>query len=115
MADRFDVVAVRIEDEGPVVVRMILGPESGTTVVAPARRDGRLMEGLHCRMVISGEGDVDGVPWLALDDPEVRLARPPESCDSVARLHDQLVAERGEGFLVEALAPLEVRHGDPYM
>ena len=30
-------------------------------------------------------------------------------------LHDQPVAERGEGFLVEALAPLEVRHGDPHV
>src|SRR5215204_5167663 len=36
MADRFDVVAVRIEDEGPIVARMVLGTKPGTTVVAPA-------------------------------------------------------------------------------
>jgi hypothetical protein len=36
MADRFDVVATRIEDEGPKIGRMALGPKPGTTVVAPA-------------------------------------------------------------------------------
>ena len=65
MAYRFDVVAVRIEDEGPVVGRVVLGAKPGTAVVVPARRDGRLVEGLHCRAVVGGEGDVDGVAWLA--------------------------------------------------
>src|SRR5215210_5922621 len=115
MADRFYVVAVRIEDEGPKVGRMVLGAKPGTTVVAPARRNGRLVKSLHPRTVIGDEGHVDGVARLALEDPEVRLARAPESCGSVAGLHDQLVAERGEGLLVEALAPLEVRHWDPHV
>src|SRR5215208_162315 len=115
MADRFDVVAVRIQDEGPKVARMVLGAKPGTTVVAPARRDGRLVEGLHCRTVVGDEGHVDGVARLALEDPEVRLARAPEPCGSVAGLHDQLIAERGEGLLVEALAPPEVRHWDPHV
>ena len=39
----------------------------------------------------------------------------PEPRGSRARLHDQLVAEWGEGFLVETLAALEVRDGDPYV
>jgi len=34
MADRFDVVAVRIEDEGPKVARVVLGAKPGTAVVA---------------------------------------------------------------------------------
>jgi len=41
MADRFDVVAIRIEDEGPKVGLMVLGAKTGTTVVAPDRRYGR--------------------------------------------------------------------------
>jgi hypothetical protein len=53
--------------------------------------------------------------WPASENPEVRLARPPEPGGSVAGLHDQPVAERGEGLLVEALVPLEVRHGEPYV
>src|ERR671917_867754 len=108
MADRFDVVAVRIEDEGPEVVRVVLGAKPGTTVVAPARRDGFLVEGLYGSSIVGGEGDVDGVDWLALGDPEVRLAPPPEPRRGDARFHDQLVAERGEGFRVEVLAPLEI-------
>jgi hypothetical protein len=57
---------------------MVLGAKPGTAVVLPARRDGRLVKGLHARAVFGGEGDVDGAARLALEDPEVRLARPPE-------------------------------------
>src|SRR5215210_248801 len=115
MADRFYIVAVRIKDKGPIVGRMVLGTKPGTAVVAPARRDGRLVKSLHPRTVVGDEGYMHGVARLALENPEVRLARAPEPCSSVAGLHDQLVAERGEGLLVEALAPLEVRHWDPHM
>ena len=58
---------------------MVLGAKPGTTVVAPARRDGCLVEGVNGGTVVGGERDVDGVAWLALGDPEVRLAPPPES------------------------------------
>jgi len=47
MADRLDVVAVRIEDESPIVARMVLGPKPRTTAVAPTRRYGHLMEGIN--------------------------------------------------------------------
>jgi hypothetical protein len=56
MADRFDVVAIRIEDEGPKVGLMVLGAKTGTTVVAPDRRYGRLVESPHCRTVVGDEG-----------------------------------------------------------
>jgi hypothetical protein len=48
MADSFDIVAIRIEDEGPKVGLMVLGAKTGTTVVAPDRRYGRLVESPHC-------------------------------------------------------------------
>ena len=50
-----------------------------------------------------------GSPW------PIQKSGLPEPRGSRARLHDQLVAEWGEGFLVETLAPLEVRDGDPYV
>ncbi|MCD6053642.1 MAG: hypothetical protein K0Q96_834 [Rubrobacteraceae bacterium] len=90
---------------------MVLGAEPGTAVVAPARHDGRLVKGVDGGAVVCGERDVDGVARIAPGDPEVRLASPPEPRCRDAGLHDKLVAKRGEGFLVEALAPLEVRHG----
>src|SRR5215212_2230959 len=115
MADRFDVVAVSIENEGPIVARMVLRSKPGTAVVAPTPRYGRLMEGINGSSVIGSKRDVEGLTWLALADPEVRLAPSSEPRCRDARFHDQLVAQRGEGLLVEALAPLEIRHGNTYV
>jgi len=106
MADRFDVVAVRIENEGPIVARMVLRSKPGSAVVAPTRRYGRLMEGINGSAVIGSKRDMEGLAWLALADPEVRLAPSSEPRSRDAGFHDQLVAQRGEGLLVEALAPL---------
>src|SRR5215211_6055173 len=115
MADRFNVVAVRIEDEGSIVAWMVLRAKPRTAVVAPTRRHGRLMEGINGKAVIGSKRDVEGLTWLALADPEVRLAPPPEPCCRDAGFHDQLVAQRGEGFRVEALAPLKVRYRNAYV
>jgi hypothetical protein len=46
MADDFDVVSVRIEDKGAVVIRMVMG-DARAAVVAPAL-------GQCCRMPILG-------------------------------------------------------------
>ena len=62
MADRFNVVAVRIEDEGSIVAWMVLGAKPGTAVVAPTRRDGRLMEGINGGALSGGERDMKGLP-----------------------------------------------------
>jgi hypothetical protein len=115
MADRFNVVAVRIEDEGPIVARMIIRSKPGSAVVAPTRRYGRLMEGINGGAVIGSKRDVEGLTWLTLADPEVRLALPSEPRRRDARFHNQLVAQRGEGFRVEALALLEIRYGNTYV
>src|SRR5215207_745439 len=115
MADRFNVVAVRIEDEGPIVAWMVLRAKPGTAVVAPTRRDGLLMEGINSGAVICSKRDVEGLTWLALADPEVRLAPPSEPRCRDAGFHDQLVAQRGEGFRIKALAPLEIRDGNTYV
>jgi hypothetical protein len=53
--------------------------------------------------------------WLALADPEVRLAPPSEPRCRDAGFHDQLVTQRGEGFRIEALALLELRDGNTYV
>ena len=43
-ANGLDIVAVRIEDKCPVVVRMIIGPKPWLAVVAPARTDSRCVK-----------------------------------------------------------------------
>jgi hypothetical protein len=44
MANDLDVVAIRVEDEGAVIVRMILGPEARCAVVFSSSREGGLMK-----------------------------------------------------------------------
>ena len=61
MADCFDVVAIRIEDEGPIVARMVLRAKPRTAVVAPTRRHCRLMEGVNGEAVIGSKRDVEGL------------------------------------------------------
>src|ERR671920_236956 len=111
MADRFNVVAVGIENEGAVVGRMVLRTEPGTTVSPPARRDSSLVEGVHSRAVVASECDMDGGAERTLPDPEIRLIRLSEPHTGDVVLHDQLVAEWRQSLLVEALAPLKVRCG----
>jgi hypothetical protein len=94
---------------------MVLRAKPRTTVVAPTRRDGRLMEGVNGGALIGSKRDVEGLAWLALADPEVRLAPPPEPRRSDAGFHKQLVAQRREGFCEEALALLEIRYGNTYV
>jgi hypothetical protein len=115
MADCFNVVALRIEDEGSIVAWMVLGAKSRTAVVVPTRRHGRLMESINGEAVIGSKGDVEGLSWLALADPEVRLAPPPEPRRRDAGFHYQIVTQRGEGLLVEALALFEIRDGNTYV
>jgi hypothetical protein len=59
IADRFSIVAVKIENEGLIVAWMVLGAKPGSTVVMPARRDGRLEEGINgC---VGSERDMEGL------------------------------------------------------
>src|SRR6185369_16458313 len=66
MADRLDVVTVEVEDEGPIVIGMILRSETRRAIVSPARRQRRLVEGLHLGPGIGQEGDVHGWPGLTV-------------------------------------------------
>jgi hypothetical protein len=47
VADDFYIVAVGIEDEGAVVIRMILGSQSWRAVVFSSGSEGGLMKGIH--------------------------------------------------------------------
>jgi hypothetical protein len=115
MADRFDVVTLRIEDECPIVARMVPRAKPRTAVVMPTRRHGRLMEGINSGALIGSKRDMEGLTWLALADPELRLAPPPEPRHRDAGFHDKLVTQRQEGFRVKALALLEIRYGNTYV
>ncbi len=76
MADRLDVVAVGIEDEGGVVALVVVRPLAGRAVVASAGGERRVVEGLDGVAVRGGEGDVElALQRFAGADPEARLLR----------------------------------------
>jgi hypothetical protein len=58
MADRFDVVAVRVQNEGSIIVGVVLWPQSGSAVVPAAGAQRRLVERLDFPTSIGTEGDV---------------------------------------------------------
>src|SRR4051794_26604607 len=73
VADRLDVVAVRVEDEGAVVSRVIVGAYAGGAIVLAAGGEGGGVEGVHRRAVGRGEGHVGGgLAPAAAADPEER-------------------------------------------
>ena len=69
MVDGFDVVAVRIEDEGGIVARMIAA-FPGSSVVAPARGDGCCIERIDRGSAARLEGEVGSAAYLVA--PAVR-------------------------------------------
>src|SRR5215207_7399295 len=90
---------------------MVLRSNSGLPVIMPARSDSSLIEGVYGSAVFAGERDVDGSARRTLPDPEIWLSRLSEAHTRDVVLHNQPVAQRRQSFLVEALAPLEVRYG----
>src|SRR4051794_21618455 len=77
VADRFDVVAVRVADEGAVVIGVVLRPDAGLVQHLGAGSDGGGGERVDGRAVGRRERDVrlpEAVAGRLLADPELRLA-----------------------------------------
>ena len=73
MADRLHVVAVRIVDEGCVVVLVVVRAQARRPVVDAAGGDRRLVEGAHVGPRLGRKGDVQArLQRLAGADPEMR-------------------------------------------
>ena len=58
-ANGLNVVAVRIEDKWPIVVRMIVGPKPWLVVVAPARADSRCVKAVDGSAIRNRKSHVD--------------------------------------------------------
>ena len=108
MADRFDVVAVAIEHERAVIVRMILRAQSRRAVVLAARSDRRIVEGFHRGAVRCDERDVALACSLALRDPEIGPLCAQPNRDAKVHLH--FVSKRRQRRDKEAFAFRQVRN-----
>src|SRR5688572_15437467 len=74
VAHRLDVVAVGIEDERAVVVRMIMRADPWRAVVPAACRERRAIERINRRAVLGDNGHVHRlVEFACPGDPEIRL------------------------------------------
>src|SRR5208337_4127522 len=120
VAHGFDIVAVGIEDEGPVVVRMIVRPQARRAVVPAPRRERRSIERLDLGARLSGEGDMRPALRLAAGpDPEEGLALGAEAGVRLAaglsgrHLMDRAKAEGLQGGPVKRLRAVQVGDRDP--
>ena len=59
MVDDLDVVPVRVQDERPVVARVVDGALAGPAVVRVARGERCRVEGANRGVVVRGEREVD--------------------------------------------------------
>ena len=104
MADGLDVVAVRVEDVGAVVVLVVDRARTGRFVVDSAGGQSRLVEGVDNVPRVASKGDVNlGYSRPSGLEPEERLAGTSESGRESGRLPDQLNIQRRECFGVETL------------
>ena len=108
VADRLDVVAVRIEDEGGVVVRGVLWAEAGGAVVHSSGGDGRDVERVDRGAVVALERDVRPADRPAAPDPEIESVRIRQVRERPRLFVHDAVAERLQRSQVERLRGLEV-------
>ena len=80
MADGLDVVTVRVEHEGAVVVRVVVRPQPRRAIVLAAGRERRVIERIDRRSIVRGDRHVQRTIDPALGaDPEIRLAADAEA------------------------------------
>jgi hypothetical protein len=118
MTHRLNVVAVGIENEGGVIVGVIVGPQAGSAIVSSASMKCCNVEGIDTGSVDCDDGDVQRPfePAFAAD-PEVRLAGLAEPCRGspafrvhAIDLHHKSITERRKRLRVESLGTRVVRN-----
>jgi len=105
MANHFDVVPVRTNDESSVVVRVVLQAQTRRTIVFATRRQSRAVEIFDLPAVLGREGQVE-MRRLLLDsaDAQRRLAFWATKLGTERPLRDNSYAERFECLEEERLA-----------
>src|SRR5690606_3980387 len=115
MTDRFDIVPIRIDYEGAVVVLVIVRTQARPAIVRAAGRHGR---GVECVNICTGRGLEGVMPTGArlriFGQPEIRLAlaiaADPEPTGIFSGdLGDHRIAQRGKGGVIEGPGPVPVR------
>src|ERR1700683_2757211 len=109
MAHRLDVVAVAIDDEGAVVVRMILRPKPRRSVVASTSRNCRIIKRLNRSAIRCRESYMAARPGFARGNPEIRSAIRAEA-GRLTEVHHNFVSERRQRSLEKGFALGDIRN-----
>ena len=121
VADRLDVVSVGVEDEGAVIVGVIVGPEAGRAVVPSSRGERGAVKRLDLGARFCGEGDMrPAFRPLPRPDPEegpVRAETGVRLGAGLGRrdLHDEAEPERLQRGLIERFRAVHVGDREPDM
>src|ERR1700681_3826087 len=122
VAHHSEVVAIRIEREGAVVVGVIVGPQTRCAVIASAGRERGPIKRIHLRAARGPEGHVDWRPMgLTAADPEIRLWRQAKArcgavpCQLGRQVVQQLIANRLQRLGIERLAGRKVAHAQTHV
>jgi len=92
VAHRLNIVAVRIQDEGPVILGVVLRSQPRSAIVSTTSAQRRLVERVDPLTSIGVERNMDSRRVrFALGDPEVRLPPLPETGHRSVKLEQQLV------------------------
>src|ERR1700722_3815789 len=122
VTDYFDIVTVRVEHKGSVVMLVIMRPVAGSAVVAPSRGKGRLIKRVDERSASHTESNVHvGLVRGSRADPEIGFRGLAESGDVRAsrhrpgKLHQQGITDGLQRRAVKRLAGFEVTHRNASM
>jgi hypothetical protein len=112
-ADGFDVVAVRIEDEGTVVIGVVLGAKTWWAIVLATSLERGGVEGVDHGSVWRGEGDVGaGLGRVFEADPEVGFTVGAVAGECSGLGVQAADAEGAERLIVEGLGAFYVGYAD---
>src|SRR5262245_11790825 len=122
MTDRLNIVTIKIQHEGPIVVRMVLGAQPWRPIVTTNRGQGRVVKGIDQGAAAHLKRNMT---WRfirgALANPEIRFLRFAKPCHvSVPRhrsreFHEERVPQRSQRPGVKLLTFAEVTYYDTRM
>src|SRR5215813_1044870 len=106
-------MAVRIENEGAVVIWVVVRPDSRLPVVLAARGDCRLMKAPYGRVIARRKGDVcAGLRGFPYSDPEEGFRTNAVSGKALAFRVEPRDPQRGQRKIVECLRSGDVANAD---
>src|SRR5262245_48621085 len=106
-------MAVRVENEGTVVIWVVVRPDSRLPVVLAARGDCRFVKSPYGRMVARRKGDVRaGLRDFAYSDPEEGLGTNAVPGEAFAFCVEPRDPQRAQRKIVECLRSDDIANAD---